>query len=81
MILMSNTRLTMAKERLQAYYQAEQAVLSGQEYRFGTRTLRRADLSEIRKAINELEGLVQQLEAAGAGNRSGRSRRIIIRDL
>ncbi|QQE75710.1 peptidylprolyl isomerase [Brevibacillus composti] len=71
----------MAKERLQAYYQAELAVLSGQEYRIGTRTLRRADLSEIRKAISELERQVQQLENQAAGNRSARARRIVIRDL
>ncbi|WP_228728345.1 DUF6148 family protein [Brevibacillus composti] len=78
---MANTRLDMAKERLQAYYQAELAVLSGQEYRIGTRTLRRADLSEIRKAISELERQVQQLENQAAGNRSARARRIVIRDL
>jgi polyhydroxyalkanoate synthesis regulator phasin len=78
---MTNTRLNLAKERLQAYYQAEMAVLTGQEYRIGTRTLRRADLTEIRKAINELERQVQQLENQEAGNRSGRARRVVIRDL
>lgn len=78
---MANTRLDMAKERLQAYYQAELAVLSGQEYRIGTRTLRRADLSEIRKAISELERQVKQLENQAAGNRSDRARRVVIRDL
>lgn len=40
--------------RLKAYYEAEQAVLSGQSYTIGNRTLTRANLSEIRKAIDDL---------------------------
>jgi len=79
---MTNTRLQLVKERLQAYYQAEMAVLTGQEYRIGTRAMRRADLSEIRKAINELEKQVQDLEAQTiGGSRSNRARRVVIRDL
>ena len=41
--------------RLNAYYNAEMAVLTGQSYQIGTKRLTRADLSEIRKAIGELE--------------------------
>lgn len=77
----SSDRLQKAKERLNAYYEAELAVLSGQEYRIGTRTMRRADLIEIRKAINELEGLVQQLEASQSGSTSARARRVVLRDI
>ncbi|TEB13374.1 DUF6148 family protein [Pelotomaculum propionicicum] len=80
-IFMSTTRLQLAKDRLAAYYAAELAVLSGQEYRIGTRSLRRADLPEIRKAIDALEGQVRQLEAAASGNMSNRARRVVLRDI
>lgn len=41
--------------RLDAYLAAESAILQGQEYRFGERTLVRADLAEVRKAIGSLK--------------------------
>jgi hypothetical protein len=37
------------------YYKAEEAILTGQEYRIGTRSLRRADLGEVSKMIADLE--------------------------
>lgn len=78
---MAADRLLKAKERLNAYYEAELAVLAGQEYRIGTRTMVRADLSEIRKAISELEKLVQLLEASQSGDTSARARRVVLRDI
>jgi polyhydroxyalkanoate synthesis regulator phasin len=78
---MSTDRLQKAKDRLNAYYEAELAILAGQEYRIGTRTLRRADLKEIRSAINELEKLVQRLEAQASGDTTARTRRVVIRDI
>ncbi len=78
---MLEERLQKAKDRLNAYYEAELAVLVGQEYRIGSRTLRRADLQEIRAAINELEKLVQQLEAQLNSNTAIRSRRVVLRDI
>ncbi len=74
-------RLQKLKERLNAYYEAEIAVLAGQEYRIGSRTLRRADLKEIRVAINELEKLVQQLEAQLSGSTAARARQVVPRDI
>lgn len=71
----------MARDRLNAYYEAELAVLTGQEYRVGSRTLRRADLKEIRAAINALEKQVQQLEALQSGTTTSRSRRVVLRDI
>jgi uncharacterized membrane protein len=78
---MSTDRLQKAKDRLNAYYEAELAVLSGQEYRIGSRNLRRADLQEIRSAINELEKLIQQLEDQASGNTANRTRRVVLRDI
>lgn len=78
---MSTDRLQLAKDRLNAYYQAELAVLASQEYRMGTKTMRRADLAAIRAAINLLEGQVQRLEAQQSGNTSFRVKRVVLRDI
>lgn len=46
---------TVLNERLKQYLSAEQSILvAEQSYRIGNRTLTRADLSEIRKEINDL---------------------------
>lgn len=77
-----NERLTRAKTRLDAYYNAEIAILSGQEYRIGTRSLTRADLGEVREAIKELEALITELEyQAQKGGGKRRAYRITLRDL
>lgn len=78
---MLEERLEKVKERLNAYYEAELAILAGQEYRIGSRTLRRADLQEIRAAIASLERQVQMLERQINGGTSARTRRVVLRDL
>ena len=78
---MASERLLKAQERLNAYYSAESAVLSGQEYRLGTRTLVRADLAEIRKSISDLENLVDELKSLENGTGKRRSYRITPRDI
>lgn len=55
--------------RLKAYYEAEQAVLSGQSYTIGNRTLTRANLSEIRRAIDDLIASGAVLEGYGGKRR------------
>lgn len=74
-------RLTHAKARLTAYYDAELAVLSGQSYKIGTRSMTRADLGEIRRAIGELERQCEELEAQANGKGPRKAFRIIPRDL
>jgi hypothetical protein len=76
-----NDRLTHAKARLDAYYAAETAVLLGQEYKLGNRSLKRADLAEIRAAITDIENLVSQLTSQAAGNGRNRAFGIIPRDI
>lgn len=71
-------RLERYKERLTMYYQAEEAVLLNQEYKIGTRSLRRADLSTIREAIEELESQIAALESTGGKNKAFR---ILPRDI
>lgn len=65
-------RLERYKTRLAMYYKAEEAVLLNQEYRIGTRSLRRADLSTIREAIEDLEGQIEALESTGGKNKAFR---------
>lgn len=74
-------RIEKARARLDAYYDAELKVLEGQEYQIGKRSLTRADLGEIRKAIKELESLITSLEARAAGRGKRKAFSIIPRDL
>ncbi len=71
-------KLERYRKRLDMYYAAEEAVLLGQEYRIGTRSLKRADLAAIRAAIDELEAEIGDLEAAGGKRFAGR---ILPRDI
>lgn len=77
---MVSQRTLTAKKRLQAYYDAETAVLTGQEYKIGTRDLKRADLQVIRDTIKQLEIQVAQYEAIDAGKGPRRAIRITPRD-
>lgn len=44
----------LQNERLQRYLEAEKAVLKNQSYTIGGRTYTRANLADIRKAIDDL---------------------------
>ena len=51
------------RERLTLYYEAERQILSGaQSYKLGDRELRRADLSQIRSAITDIQNQIALLE-------------------
>lgn len=65
-------RLERYKERLSMYYKAEEAVLLNQEYKIGTRSLKRADLASIQNAIKDLEHQVASLESGNGKNKAGR---------
>ena len=45
---------TLQRSRLRQYVEAESAILRGQSYTLEGRSLTRADLSEVREAIDEL---------------------------
>jgi uncharacterized small protein (DUF1192 family) len=71
--------LEQAKTHLQAFLEAEIAVATGQSYRIGSRSLTRANLSEIKERINFWKNEVERLEA---GRKKGISAyRAVIRDL
>lgn len=75
-IIMSNKQ--MNNERLRNYYAAERAVLSGQSYTVGNRTLTRANLAEIRAAIDDLLSAGGSLDDSEIKTR--RSMRVVFHD-
>lgn len=57
------TTIDRKKARLELYYAAEEAILSGaQSYQIGSRTLTRANLGTIETMIKKLEAEVGVLE-------------------
>lgn len=63
------------KKRLELYYECEEKILQGQSYTIGSRSLSRADLSEVRAAIQRMEAELNTLETRG--NRKRAVKRII----
>lgn len=64
------TRLERLKQRLDMYYQAEEAILGGaQSYQIGEKQLTRANLSHIKEMIEYLERefRIEQSKASGKG--------------
>ena len=57
-----NTWLEIQKARLLAYYECEQAILSGQEYEIEGLHLTRADLKVVRDTIFDLEHEIKKAE-------------------
>lgn len=59
--------LSIARQRLTEYLNAEAAVLTRQEYRIADRSVKFADLAEIRKGIAYWEDKVANLESQARG--------------
>ena len=76
---MGSWTLEVAKEHLQAFLDAEIAVATGQSYKIGSRSLTRANLSEIKERINFWSNEVERLENGRA--KGIRQMRVVIRDL
>lgn len=66
---MSDSQLERLKTRLQMFYDAESAILLGQEYHNGSFSLRRADLGMIESTIKDLEKQISELESSNRGKR------------
>lgn len=58
--------LKTAKTHLQAWLDAELAISTGQSYKIGSRELKRASLSEVRKQIAYWQREVARLEGKGS---------------
>ena len=66
-------RIANITKALDQYYEAELQIINGaQQYSLGSRSLTRANLSEVRRAIIDLENLLDKLQSELNG--SGRNR-------
>ena len=66
---------TLLNKRLAMYLEAEKRVMPGQSYTIGNRSLTRANLAEIRKAIDDLLAAGATLE--GEIITGSRSKRVV----
>lgn len=70
---MAGITLQQAETQLSAYLAAESAVLSGQAYSIGGRSVTRANLAEIRAGIDSWNARVVQLNNRTEGRSRGRT--------
>nr|WP_304098013.1 DUF6148 family protein [Mitsuokella multacida] len=63
---------SIQNKRLKMYLEAEKAILSGQSYTIGTHSLTRANLSEVRAAIDELLAAGATIEGETSSRRMAR---------
>ena len=73
--------LETAKRHLDAWLEAELAVTNAQSYTIGSRTMTKANLTEIRKSIEYWQGKVTALENAAKYGGRNRAKRFVPRDL
>lgn len=78
---MAGITLETAKKHLDAWLEAELTVTTGQSYTIGSRVLTRANLTEIRNAIDYWNKKVIALENAKKAGGRNRVRRVVPRDL
>lgn len=76
---MSWITLEEAQEHLKIWLDAEKAVATGQSYKIGTRSLTRANLSDIADRIKYWRNEVARLESGASGG--SRILRAVPRDL
>lgn len=62
-------RIERVKERLDLYYQAEEAVLNAQSFKIGSQQVTLADLDDIQSMIKTLESQLDALETRGTTKR------------
>lgn len=78
---MAGITLETAQKHLDAWLEAELTVTTGQSYTIGSRVLTRANLTEIRNAIDYWNKKVIALENVEKAGGRNRVRRVVPRDL
>lgn len=78
---MAGITLETAQKHLDAWLEAELTVTTGQSYTIGSRVLTRANLTEIRNAIDYWNKKVIALDNAKKTGGRNRVRRVVPRDL
>ena len=73
-----NIKLEILRHRLLNYYEAEQAILTGQEFEMEGLHLTRADLKVVRDTINDLENEINTLENASNPSKTRPRFRVVI---
>lgn len=74
-------KIKKKQERLEMYYAAEEAILSGaQSYSLGSRSLTRGNLADIRAMINQLEDEIAELENIANRKRPRKAFAVVPRD-
>lgn len=68
---MARFPVTICKERLSQYMEAEAVVLTGQSYSIGGRSFTRANLADIRRGVEYWSEKLSEAEKAEATGRSG----------
>lgn len=69
----------LQNKRLKKYIEAEEAILSGQSYTIGNRTLTRANLATVEKVIQDLIAAGATVDD-GESESGGSTRRIVLLD-
>lgn len=78
---MAGITLETAQKHLDAWLEAEMQVTNAQSYTIGSRTLTKANLTEIRNAIKYWQQKVTILENLKKNNGRSRVKRFVPRDL
>lgn len=78
---MAGITLETAQKHLDAWLAAELTVTTGQSYTIGSRTLTRANITEIRNMIDYWDGKVKKLDNLQKKGGRNRIKRGVIRDL
>lgn len=78
---MAGITLEIAKTHLNEWLNAELAVTTAQSYTIGSRVLTRANLTEIRNAIDYWNKKVNEIENIQKTGGRNRVRRVVPRDL
>ena len=72
-------KLTEARMMRDGWLKAERALMTAQEYRLGSRLLRRTDLKDIASRIKYWENEIDKLESGAVSNM--RVQRVVSRDI
>lgn len=68
----------LQNERLKKYIEAEEAILGGQSYTIGNRTLTRANLATVERVIQELIAAGATID--GEADSTGNTKRVVLLD-
>lgn len=77
---MASTLQRLRNQRLRQYVEAEAAILRGQSYTIGNRTLTKASLAQVREAIDDLLAAGATLDDCDTDGRGRRTRQVTLRD-